>query len=79
MGHHTHEGKYISYEKGKEKKKNKGLTLEVRLLGIVQMWLKSLTLDKINKIKHYIRIKTHYIIVLRFHNLSMTITITYET
>ena len=37
MGHHTHEGKYISYEKGKEKKKNKGLTLEVRLLGIVQM------------------------------------------
>ena len=36
------------------------------MLGIVQMWVKSFILDKINKVKHYIRIKTHNTIVLRF-------------
>jgi len=57
----------------KKEKKNKGLTLDGRLLGIVQVWVKksqSLTLDRKDKVKHYIRIKAHNTIVLRFWGKS---------
>jgi len=59
----------ISWKEKEKEKENKGLILEGRSLGIVQMWVKknqSLTLDRKDKVKHYIRIKTHNTIALRF-------------